>query len=375
MMSLSTNSSVPLDYFAGFREWDELKYFSLGFHIIITFIGPGLLYWVIWYETYGCNANYRTVVNILLSHICWINLARCIITRIPHVIIMIHRLHSILLCDAFVLGARFCYLCLMTEILVWQVMKYIYIFHWKNVVAINDNFIACFLTTTNILLSGVISFVTYMKGFHNVNEEFHICTGKNPLLNFNQTPFLHLSVTDDQNPIEQLYKVEPVSHINTFIWLTLVFASLRIWVYSHKDELAEFANKLRGRKRAAPVFTISLNATEPQNPNFYQVSQTSLIGAAGSFIFVISVVLLMLPSMISRKIFIANVNEINHGYGRTVMYISRITLSILSYCLLPMVLILGRKKIRVSVWKELKQNCFIKLNLLSDSPRSAESSK
>ena len=134
MMSLSTNSSVPLDYFAGYREWDELKYFYLGFHIIITIIGPALLYWVIWYENNRCDAHYRTVINILLSHLCWINLIRCIVSRIPHAVMMIGGPHSRQWCDALVFVSRFSYLCLMTEILAWQVMKYVYIFYWKHVV-------------------------------------------------------------------------------------------------------------------------------------------------------------------------------------------------------------------------------------------------
>lgn len=109
-------SVVGSNYFAGFMEWDELKYAYLGLHTLITVFGPALLSLVIWYESYGCDANYRTLVNILLSHTCWINLLRCLIIRIPHVVTMLLAPHSHQLCNGLIFIVRFDYLCLVVEV-------------------------------------------------------------------------------------------------------------------------------------------------------------------------------------------------------------------------------------------------------------------
>ena len=315
------NSSVETNYFDGLREWDALKCFFIAFHIIITFIGPALLYCVIWYENYGCDARYRTVVNILLSHSCWINLTRCIVERIPHVIMMILAPHSSRVCDGFLFLARFDHLCLMSELLLWQAIRYIYIFHWKNVATLDDQFIACFLTTTNLLMCVVFTFVTYMKGFHNVNEEFHICTGKNPVLNFNQTPFLQLSVSSSPNPVELLNKIDPLWTLNTLILVLLFIVTFRTWVYSRKDEFAKLLRRPVIINQVAPLNQASIHSSEHQNPNFWQITKTSLIGASGSLVAVISLVLLILPAITARGIFTKNADKINYGHGCIIYYI------------------------------------------------------
>ena len=58
--------------YAGLLQWDSLKVASIVVNVVIMFIGPSLLYAVIWYERYSADLMYRTLINQLLSHMCYI---------------------------------------------------------------------------------------------------------------------------------------------------------------------------------------------------------------------------------------------------------------------------------------------------------------
>ena len=360
---MMANYTTQVDYFAGFSEWDELRCLFMAFHFIITFVGPMLLSCVIWYENNGCDVHYRTVVNILLSHSCWINLVRCIFARVPYVILMALGPHSRPTCDGIMFIGRFFYQALLSQILLWQVMKYIYIFHWNNVVALNDEFIACFVTATNLMLILVLTVTTSTIGFHNTEEDFHICTGNNPLINLNQTPFLQLSLSSAGNPLELLDSLDPSGKVHSFIMISMVLVSLRIWAYIQADAFIKVWKTLTDSQREVAQDSVSFQTPEE---SFFHKIKTSIIGAAGSLVAAIFMVLLMLPARITRKIFIANMDEINYGHGRTMMYMSRINLAIFSYCLLPVVLICSSQKMRQTVWKEIKLLCSKAIKFIFD---------
>jgi len=354
------NGSAESDYFSGFKEKDYLNYCFMGVHIIITLIGPTLLLSIIWYENYVCEARFRTVVNILLSHVCWMNLVGCLGIRIPYVAMMNLGPHSREKCDGLVFMARLSYFCITNQILLWQMMKYLYIFHWKYAVTLNEKWIACFTTTANLMLSIVYTFVTYLLGYHNINEEFHICTGINPMQNINQTQFLQVSGRSSDNMLEKLDQSSPMSIINTVIWISMVFVTLRIWLYSQKDKFSNLMNRFRNWNITLLMDTLSNSQTcQNSGSNIVQTTMSSLIGSAGSLAAVMTLILLMLPARMARDIFIHNVEDINHGNGRTWIYISRISRLLYYYCLLPTVLICSNTNMRLSVWDNIKKNCLI----------------
>lgn len=52
-------------------------------------------------------------------------------------------------------------------------------------------------------------------------------------------------------------------------------------------------------------------------------------------------------------------DAVNHGRGRMWMYISRLAIPILSYCLFPTIILASNSKMRKTLFKELKN--FLKL--------------
>jgi len=176
-LSQCRSEETSPNYFAGLMEWDGFKVFFLVFHILLTFVGPILLYSVIWYEKSSFETNYRTVLNHLLSHICMISIARSFVVRIPHAIMLLMAPYSTETCNFIVFIGRYSFLCIHTELCIWQVIKFLYIFQWKHIVVLNEEFLAVYLTMWNLFMSLIFVSTIYMMGYHNAEPDFHICTG------------------------------------------------------------------------------------------------------------------------------------------------------------------------------------------------------
>ena len=173
----NSSEPLPLNFFAGLMEWDGFKTFFLVFQIFLTLVGPPLLYSVIWYERNTFESNYRTVLNHLLSHICMISIVRLLVVRIPHAIMLLSAPFSTEFCNIITFNGRYFFLCIYAELALWQIVKFLYIFQWKHVAILNEDFWAFYLTLWNCLMSFIFIFTTYMMGYQNAELEQHICTG------------------------------------------------------------------------------------------------------------------------------------------------------------------------------------------------------
>ena len=171
------------NFYSGFLELKSLKLFYIMFHIILTFVAPLILYSIVWYERFGADLMYRTLSNRILSHICLISIARCLIARIANVGFLFIIPLSSNTCDVILFSGRYGVLCSFIEIVIWQLVKYFYIFKWKYLVCWNDEFFATFLTLCNILLTAVFLFFTFMTGHHNAELDYHLCTGRSASAN------------------------------------------------------------------------------------------------------------------------------------------------------------------------------------------------
>ena len=84
------------------------------------------------------------------------------------------------LCNFMTFQGRLNYFCSLTSLTMRQVIKYLYIFKWRFVNGLEENFAALFLMLWNILMGTVFCFTTYFLGEHNSEVNYHYCTGKQP---------------------------------------------------------------------------------------------------------------------------------------------------------------------------------------------------
>jgi len=92
-----------------------------------------------------------------------------------------------MVCDVNIFFGRLSFVLTITEITSRQLIKYLYIFKWKSLVRLNDDFFALFVTIINLVLSIIFVFVAYFLGFHNEEPDYHICTGRMPSVNIGLT--------------------------------------------------------------------------------------------------------------------------------------------------------------------------------------------
>jgi len=346
-------SELEENFFAGFSKWDELKWLYIIFHLVETFTGPMLMYCIVWYENNACGSHYRTLINTLLVHICQINVVRIFVARIPYVVAFAFSPLPKPVCDGIIILGRFFFLCVMTEIVLWQLVKYLYVFHWCRITVVSDNFVSSFTTMVNFVMSALVVFVAFAMGYNNAETDYHICTGNNPLKNIHQTPFLIVSNSSQDNLFNEVSQCDPLFYYLKFMFIILVFLTGRVWLFSKKDEIVKLWNSLITRKPVAPQVVIFDNMTSGQN-NSIQKTKT-IIGETGSLVAVILTMILLVPSVISKSYATDDINSLNHGYGRTWMYISKMSMPILFDCVLPLVLIVGSPKMRKSIWKGIQQ--------------------
>jgi len=64
-LSSPANSSHD-NFFGGFSEWNEFKWMYVVFQVVMIFIGPALLYSIVWYENYLPNPGEHNAEQYLL---------------------------------------------------------------------------------------------------------------------------------------------------------------------------------------------------------------------------------------------------------------------------------------------------------------------
>jgi hypothetical protein len=128
--------------------------------------------------------------------------------------------------------------------------------------------------------------------------------------------------------------------------------TLKIFVYSKK----EFFKKLWNKKETQTIAIIYNKSADIESNKFdgFLKTKNALIGASGSFAAILLILILLVPSHISKSFAKNNADDINYGQGRVWTYVSRITLPILSYCVLPFVVITVNRKMRKTLVREIK---------------------
>jgi hypothetical protein len=83
------NSSQEIDkgnnFFYAISENNFTKFFALSFTVVSAPVVVLLLYAIIWFEKYGVDKK-RTILNQLVSSICWTMIAANTFVQVPRVI-------------------------------------------------------------------------------------------------------------------------------------------------------------------------------------------------------------------------------------------------------------------------------------------------
>ena len=144
---------------------------SIFLGIILELFGNGLLYGIFIYEKYGVDSQRRTMINMLLSHICF----SCIFLNIFSMPFWIYGIflssdgigYHLALWTGFVNTSSMYYIGFsMAQIMI---LKCLYLTKWSTMALLDDYFFETFLTLNNILMAIMISFIRLGMGEFDSN--------------------------------------------------------------------------------------------------------------------------------------------------------------------------------------------------------------
>jgi hypothetical protein len=127
----------------------------------------------------------------------------------------------------------------------------------------------------------------------------------------------------------------------------MVLTSLHIWIHSYKDFWTCGA-------KVSPTPQLE---TYKQNKNgYFQETKNIIIGAGGTLVAIALIVVFLVPSIMARRSLVQDPDGINFGGGRAWAYIHRMTMPVLSFVILPLVIIGNNDKMRKVLIRELKDS-------------------
>ncbi len=190
------------------KSWGWHQILLLATFILGQTLGNVMVTYLIWYETYGGMDQYKTVLNQLIAHCCMFVL----ICKYPNMIsnsirdviyaknlsdsaigspcflymILTTEAPSLLFCDFLFVVSDIFLMIMLLEFTFSAALRYTFLFIWKQVHGLNDDFVSRFLTMSAILSCTVLEYVNVAFGYHRGTMWF-ICSGgaSNPFVTDN----------------------------------------------------------------------------------------------------------------------------------------------------------------------------------------------
>jgi hypothetical protein len=162
-------------------------------------------------------------------------------------------------------------------------------------------------------------------------------------------------LNNDYPPLNEVMVGDPLGLLSLGIFVVLFAATCSIWIYIKKDKLSHLWKKITntgshimlGCPPVDQLVTIINGANVMEIKNVVKEATPSLAA-------ITLIIVHFLPSGMARGIVMNNPADINTGEGRMWTYISRVTVPIISYCILPAVIIGTNSNMYFTLIRELK---------------------
>ena len=190
---------------------------SVGVAVVSVVVGPPLLVGIIGFERFGSDKK-RTLLNMLTTSVCWINIWLLVIVRTLEILrFSSGPLPSGLCC--FKVSLKFFLVCSMALGLdAVAITRHVYIFWLKNPAAFKDEFWHRFAAIWITACSGILTVVGF-AGTDCKSLAFRVCNGSGIVTNEQDLPSVLLGVA-----------------ITTSIALHVV-VKVRVWIYESKAKV------------------------------------------------------------------------------------------------------------------------------------------
>jgi hypothetical protein len=218
-------------FFANYLEWNLGKVIVVMVNFLIIVVGPIMMGAVVWYESNSVNLMQRNIISQMLTNLCKSLIVVCIANGVSYFIRAFYSPMSRNLCDAGMYLGRWTYCYLFTHTCTRQFFKGLYIYNWKFMVRLNEDFVAFYATIMVAVFATYFTFATYMLGFHNVELDYHLCTGNHPMDNIKKAmKDLKLPLkSNSSNLFEKQYITDPLGVYTVAMFWFFIILLLQTW--------------------------------------------------------------------------------------------------------------------------------------------------
>ena len=222
----------------------------------------------------------------------------------------------------------------MSLLTVHQVIKFLYIFRWTNIVGLNEAFFATFITFATVILSILTTFVFTIK--QEVGIEYYLCIGQYPWTNLTDNMTTTRQPTDD-----------PIHTLSFLMFGIVILLSVSIHIYSHKYWI------LKQLKRCCQHFDLPwmqkvFKTVTIADENDLTSSFRDIFVSSGLYVAVAVTTLGLLIWCIS-VIESADYSYFNTDNGRLHLYIIKCMLTAMPSVFLPAFVIFNNTKMRNAI--------------------------
>ncbi len=264
-------------------------------------------------------------------------------------------------CDIIIMIGRFFFVVCISLIAIRHAVKYFYIFKWKYVVLLNDDFFSKFITILILVLSFVFEFVTYTLGYHNEDLDFHICSGNNPFFNINETLKLLSRPKNTPLPLDWFKPekiTDPIDIFSTIVLLVIFLINIRTWLYIRKINILKIIPNI------LIYLNISKNHDAKENREIdagsnltgkFESTKSIIFGEGSSLIINILTLGSLIILAISKDTGMRDLSSLNTGNGRTMNYVGKSILPTIVYLLFPLLVIFSNNKMKNSLRRDVRE--------------------
>ena len=147
--------------------------------ILLEFVGNGFLYGIFIYEKYGIDSQRRTIINMLLSQICFayifLNTFAMPFWLYGNFLSSDGIEYHFAIWTGLIMTSVFYFTCFcMCQIMI---LKCLYLTKWSTMAMLDDHFAATFLGLSSILMAIVLSLIRIGMGEFSTNIHFKVLTG------------------------------------------------------------------------------------------------------------------------------------------------------------------------------------------------------
>ena len=162
------------------------------------------------------------------------------------------------------------------------------------------------------------------------------------------------NVTSSTEWLADGYTTDPFLTYSMLFCIILIFVSVQTAFYSYKKDISKIYFKVCRKfwNNQAEV-DITNNNTVTSNKKFEEI-ESNIIGTNLSTLLIVLGLVSVIPIATVKTQIKKNIQDINHGFVRTLFYVSKISMPMFTFLLSPIIIVAANSKLRKALIKAFK---------------------